>query len=33
VVPASHTGPGPVPAGFSVREVEHLTEALSLLIG
>jgi DNA repair protein RadA/Sms len=33
VVPASHNGPGPVPAGFSVREVEHLTEALSLLIG
>lgn len=33
VVPASHAGPGPIPAGFSVREVEHLTEALSLLIG
>ena len=33
VVPASHNGPGPIPAGFSVREVEHLTEALSLLIG
>jgi DNA repair protein RadA/Sms len=32
VVPASHTGPGPVPSGFSVREVGHLAEALSLLI-
>ncbi len=26
-------GPGPIPAGFSEQEVEHLTEALSLLIG
>jgi hypothetical protein len=27
------TGPGPIPAGFSLQEVEHLTEAPSLLIG
>ena len=33
VVPASHNGPGLSRPGFSVREVEHLTEALSLLIG
>ncbi len=32
VVPASPNGPGPVPAGFSVREVGHLAEALGLLI-
>ncbi|HET8878258.1 MAG TPA: DNA repair protein RadA, partial [Arthrobacter sp.] len=32
VVPASPAGHGPVPEGFSVREVSHLTEALSLLI-
>jgi DNA repair protein RadA/Sms len=32
VVPLSPNGPGVVPAGFSVREVGHLTEALGLLI-
>jgi DNA repair protein RadA/Sms len=32
VVPASPNGPGPVPDGFSVREVGHLAEALELLI-
>jgi DNA repair protein RadA/Sms len=32
VVPASPNGHGPVPAGFSVREVGHLAEALGLLI-
>ncbi len=32
VVPASPNGPGPIPAGFSVREVGHLAEALGLLI-
>ena len=32
VVPSSHNGPGPIPPGFSVREVGHLAEALSLLI-
>jgi DNA repair protein RadA/Sms len=32
VVPSSPNGPGPVPAGFSVREVGHLAEALGLLI-
>jgi DNA repair protein RadA/Sms len=31
VVPASPTGPGQVPAGFSVKEVGHLTEVLDLL--
>jgi DNA repair protein RadA/Sms len=33
VVPASANGHGPVPAGFSVKEVSHLAEALGLLIG
>lgn len=32
VVPASPTGPGEIPAGFSVREVSHVAEALGLLI-
>ncbi|MBT1003295.1 DNA repair protein RadA [Paenarthrobacter sp. DKR-5] len=32
VVPASPNGAGPVPAGFSVREVGHLAEALDLLL-
>ena len=32
MVPASPNGHGPVPAGFSVREVGHLAEALGLLI-
>ncbi|NYE96085.1 DNA repair protein RadA/Sms [Psychromicrobium silvestre] len=31
VVPASPSGPGPIPTGFSVREVHQLGEALSLL--
>ena len=32
VVPASPTGPGEIPPGFSVREVSHVAEALGLLI-
>ncbi|WP_159617297.1 DNA repair protein RadA [Arthrobacter zhaoguopingii] len=31
VVPASPNGPGPVPKGFTVREVSTLTEALALI--
>ncbi|MFC6257967.1 DNA repair protein RadA, partial [Kocuria oceani] len=31
VVPASSTGPGAVPAGFTVREVTTITEAMELL--
>ncbi|TDK24703.1 DNA repair protein RadA [Arthrobacter crusticola] len=31
VVPASPDGPGPVPKGFTVREVSTLTEALALI--
>ncbi|WP_026532283.1 DNA repair protein RadA [Arthrobacter sp. H41] len=31
VVPASPNGPGPIPKGFTVREVSTLTEALTLL--
>lgn len=31
VVPASPTGPGPVPAGFTVREVTTIQEAMELL--
>ncbi|WP_415854397.1 DNA repair protein RadA [Sinomonas sp. G460-2] len=32
IVPASPTGPGDIPHGFSVREVGHVAEALGLLI-
>jgi DNA repair protein RadA/Sms len=32
VVPASPNGPGEVPAGFRVKEVSHVAEALELLI-
>ncbi|WP_136611790.1 DNA repair protein RadA [Sinomonas albida] len=32
IVPASPTGPGEIPPGFSVREVGHVAEALGLLI-
>jgi len=31
VVPASPTGPGPVPAGFTVREVTTISDAMELL--
>ncbi|RJU02151.1 DNA repair protein RadA [Arthrobacter frigidicola] len=31
VVPASPNGPGPIPKGFTVREVSTLTEALALI--
>ncbi|WP_394940565.1 DNA repair protein RadA [Psychromicrobium sp. YIM B11713] len=31
VVPASPNGPGPIPSGFSVREVHQLGDALALL--
>jgi DNA repair protein RadA/Sms len=31
VVPASPKGPGPVPKGFTVREVDHVAEAIELL--
>ncbi|WP_422934934.1 DNA repair protein RadA [Sinomonas sp. P47F7] len=32
IVPASPTGPGDIPHGFSVREVGHVADALGLLI-
>ncbi|MDQ0710505.1 MULTISPECIES: DNA repair protein RadA [Arthrobacter] len=31
IVPSSPNGPGPVPDGFTVKEVEHLAQALELL--